>query len=802
MGKVYKENEVFKHTLKYFGGDELATNVWISKYALRNSKGELLERTPVDMFGRITDEIHRIEQKFPEPLERHIIYGLFEDFRNLIPAGSILYGIGNDYTYSSLGNCFTIGEEHDSYGGIFLRDQEQVQLMKRRAGVGHDITHYRPKGSYVSNAAKSSTGPVSFMDRFSNSTREVAQDGRRGALMLTMGVDHEDIEDFITAKDDTTKITGANISVRITDDFMKKVREGDEKATRIWNKIVHQAWKTAEPGVLFWDTILRESPSDCYSEDGFKTVSTNPCSELPLSAYDSCRLLSINLTNFVRNPFTKEAQFDFAKLYATASMGQRIMDDIVELEVEKIEKIIRKIENDSEPEHVKNVERRVWEKILENLLKGRRTGLSGIGLGDVFAQLGLKYGECPSIKLATEIYKTIAKASYRTSVYLAKYRGNFPIWDLDKERNNPFIRRVMTELGEDVHKTYIQYGRRNIANLTIPPSGSLAILAQISSGIEPVFAISYKRRRKIDSGNVVFIDKNGDKWEEYRVFHPKFLEWYLTIAEGISTPDEAKNTLNSANSETLEAIIARSPYHGSTASEINYLYKVELQGAIQKWVDHSISVTTNLPKETSEKVVGTLYEIAWKTGCKGFTIYREGSRDGVLISNKTNESAKFEQHSAPKRPRVLRAEATSATVKGDKFTVVVGLLDDKPYEVFAYKGNGISGPGELIKQRKGDYVFKSATSEEQVTDDLSDEQEAITRILSYGLRHGGDVTFAVEQLNKTKGDLTNFAKAIARVLKRYIINGKTARSKCEQCGNDLHYEDGCPTCKSCGWSKC
>jgi len=800
MNIVYGEKEVFRTTLKYFKNDELATNVWVTKYALRNAEGELLEKSPIDMFNRLTDELFRIEQQYPNPMDRASIHRLLVDFKNLIPAGSILYGLGNNHSYSSLGNCFTIGNDSDSYGGILSIDQEQVQLMKRRAGVGHDLSHYRSRGSYVSNAAKSSSGIVSFMERFSNSTREVAQDGRRGALMLTLDVDHPDVEDFITSKDDTTKLTGANISVKITDEFMHKVQNNDPKAVKIWKKIIHQAHKSAEPGVLFWDNIIKESPADCYADDGFKTTSTNPCSELPLSPYDSCRLLSINLTTFVRSPFEKGAEFDFAKLSTIVCPAQRLMDNIIDLEAEKITRILAKIESDPEPEKIKVIERDLWTKVLQSLLHGRRTGLSGIGLADVFAELNIAYDSKEAILLAEKIYQTIAKASYKTSILLARERGAFPAWSLDKERNNPFIRRVMSLMSPETVQDYMKTGRRNIANLTIPPSGSLAILAKISSGIEPIFNIHYKRRRKVEKGNIVFVDKSGDKWEEYKVFHPKFLEWYATVADGISAADDAKNALQRADSKLLERIIMMSPYYKSTANEIDFYKKVKMQGAIQKWVDHSISITTNLPEETTEEVVEDLYYKAWLNKCKGFTIYREGSRDGVLINNDST-TTEFVQHDAPKRPRVLPGEAFSTTVKGEKFTVVIGLLTGKPYEIFAYKGNGISGKGTITKQKRGAYIFSSADVSENISDDLTDEQEIITRAFSYGLRHGGDVMFAVEQLNKAKGDLSSFGKAIARILKKFIENGKSARASCEQCGNELKYEDGCVSC-TCGWTKC
>jgi ribonucleoside-diphosphate reductase alpha chain len=726
------------------------------------------------MFVRLANEFYRIEQQYPKGMRYMEIYELFKDFKYVIPGGSMLYGVGNDASYSSLGNCFVIGDQTDSYSSILKIDEEQVQLMKRRGGVGHDLSHLRPKGSKVSNAAVTSTGAVSFMDRYSHSTREVAQGGRRGALMLTMSIDHPDIEDFITAKDDLTKITGANISVKVTDAFMKSLADGDERAVRVWGKLVHQAWKSAEPGVLFWDTIINNSPADKYP--GFQSISTNPCGEIPLCAYDTCRLMSINLFSFVLNPFTKDATFDWDTFFDVVWKAQRLMDDAVDLEREKIEKIILKIMTSKDM--VSTTEVNLWYKIKEKLLQGRRTGLSAIGLADCFAALGLTYGSKESISFANLVYEKFNKFAYASSENMAVERGAFPAFysELllkdDPMFNTPFHvdERSIVE-------------RRNIALLTIPPSGSLSILAGISSGIEPVFNLSYTRRRKVeDSDNVVFVDKSGDKWEEYKIYHPKYEEYGRPKA-----------------------------YIGGTAHDVAPLDRVMLQATIQRWIDHSISSTINLPTTATPADIAEIYIAAYKNGCKGITVYRDGCRDGILINKGDQKSPVFEQHNAPKRPKKLVGDVKIVKVKGVEYCVIVGLFDGKPYEVFARDNTFIweimkPSPGKcvIVKEGSGQYdLIKDKDNYGTLTELLSPEQKAITRLVSTALRHGTDIKFIVEQLNKTTGDLTGFSNAIARVLKQYITNGSHLKgSTCEVCDSKLVIENGCEICKSCGYTRC
>jgi len=803
--------------LKWFDGDELAAKVWLDKYALRDDNDNLLEDHPKKTFIRIAKEFARIEEKYPNPILYEEILELLLS-KTIIPAGSPLFGIGNKFSLSSLGNCFVIGNQADSYGGILKDDEELVQLMKRRAGVGLDLSHLRYYKAPTTNSAKSSTGTVPFMERYSNSTREVAQEGRRGALMLSLDISHPDILKFIEVKDDRSKVTGANVSVKITDEFMKAV-ENDEpyelkfipkstslvdkkrakqvksitvSAKHIWDKIVHQAWKSAEPGILFWDTIKKGSPADCY--ESFQSITTNPCGEIPLNTYDSCRLLSINLYKVIKNPFTKNASIDFEKLNRISYVAQKLMDDLVDLEREKIEAIIQKIESDPEPEDIKRTELSLWSKILNKLLLGRRTGLSGIGLADMLASLNLKYDANDSIYFTGKVYREIARNSYMASLDMAADRGCFLEFDYDEEKHNPFLNRVISTLSEDYQTSWKESGRRNIANLTIPPSGSISLISGISSGIEPVFNLSYTRRRKVDKNhpNVSYVDQNGDTWEEYKVTHPKLKTWFknnvfdITWEQFLEDDDLYLDTIKDC------------PYFKSTTNDINPQIKLMLQAVAQNWVDHSISVTNNLPEDTTEKEVSDIYFEAWKLGLKGCTIYREGSRSGVLINE-----PKFNYNTAFKRPKTINGEAYSTIVKGEKFTVIVGLIDNKVYEVFAYKGNGLLGSGQIVKQKKRYYIFKTEEGEFEITNNLTDEQEAITRGYSYGLRHGGDVKFAVEQLNKTKGDLTSFSKAIARVLKKYIPNQNINGDSCPECHNkELQYADGCIFCKNCGWTKC
>jgi ribonucleoside-diphosphate reductase alpha chain len=768
--------EVLKSATDWFkgrsnGDESLRANVWVDKYCLRDNTGNYLEATPDDMFHRLAKEFAKIESKYPNPLFEEEIYELFKDFRYVIPGGSMLYGIGNKFSYSSLGNCFVIGDETDSYGSILKIDEEQAQLMKRRGGVGHDLSHLRPAGSLVTNAAGTSTGPVSFMDRYSNTTREVAQGGRRGALMLTMNIDHPDIIDFIKSKDDLSKITGANISIKVNDLFMEAVENNNPAAIKIWAPLIHQAWKSAEPGVLFWDTITKNCPANKYPE--FHPVSTNPCGEIPLCPYDTCRLMAINLFSFVKDPFTSDAMFDFSKFEEVVTMAQILMDDAVDLEEQKIKKILGKIERDHTTADTKLREQQLWYKILDKLVKGRRTGLSAIGLADCFAALNLKYASEKSIIFADTLYSEFHKAAYNASELLATERGPFPIWDSSID----------------------PIARRNIALLTIPPSGSLSILAGISSGIEPVFNLSYTRRRKVEqSDNVVYVDKQGDKWEEYIVWHPVYKNFMDSIPKGS---------------------VRENPYYQSTANEIRPYDRIKLQATIQKHIDHSISSTINLPKETTEQQISEIYLTAWRLGCKGITIYREGCRDGILI-NKDEKKTEFKQHDAPKRPVKLDAHIKTVSVQGKKYSVLVGLLDEKPYEVFVLEGEKYSDAKlwlnakdsflytGIVKESSGKYYLNTRTSKDDyITECLTNEQATITRLVSTALRHGTDIKFIVEQLNKTQGDLTSFTKAIARVLKQYIINGSHLKgSICENCGSKLVVENGCEICKSCGQTKC
>lgn len=820
--KYFDIEEVKTKTLSFFEGDELATNVWIEKYCLKDSEGKLLESSPEDMFIRLATEFHRIEKEYPNPLSFRTIYWWLKNMV-IIPGGSILYGVGNNYSYSSLGNCFVIGTEADSYGGIFRMDEEQVHLMKRRAGVGHDLSHIRPKGALTSNSSKTSTGIVPFMERYSNSTREVAQEGRRGALMLTININHPEILNFISAKSDLSKITGANVSVKVTDEFMEAVLNDtdytlsfkeDYKVTmpakKIWQAITNQAWESAEPGVLFWDRIIRESPADCY--EGYKTTSTNPCGEIPLCPYDSCRLLSVNLYAMVDKPFTNEASFDFDIFRKVVGDAQKLMDDIIDLEREKITEILEKIQSDPEDDEIKQTEKNLWEKIGEKLVRGRRTGLSAIGLADVLAALGFKYGE-QALNFAEEIYKEFAIAAYSSSIQMAKDRKSFPIFDYFREENNPFIQRILGELSEEMRTMFFGYGRRNISLLTIPPSGTISMLPGITSGIEPVFSVIHKRRRKVhkDHPKVVFVDKTGISWEEYLVIHRTFLDW-CSIKEGDRMSHETlRELLSHYTSKQLEELIDRSPYRGSAAHEIDYNSKVRLQGRIQKWIDHSISVTHNMPKTVSQKEVSDLMLLAYKEGCKGVTIYRDGSRDGVLLTN-TETISDIVETTAPKRPKDVVTDIFYPTIKGEEYLVLIGILGNKPYEVFCFKnrqGFKAESRGLLRKVSRGFYNLMSEDGNkiriENVTSFFEKpEEEFATRAISTALRHGTPVRFIVEQLNKAEGELFSYSKVIARTLKKYIPDGITISSQtCPQCGHSsLIYVEGCMKCNNCEWSKC
>lgn len=839
--KVYSYNDAYESSLQYFNGDDLAAKVWVSKYALKDSDGNIYERTPDDMHQRIASEISRIEAKYPNPLSEQEIFSLIKDFKYIIPQGSPMTGIGNDFQIASLSNCFVIGSgtDSDSYGSIMKIDEEQVQLMKRRGGVGHDLSHIRPKGSPVKNSALTSTGLVPFMERYSNSTREVAQDGRRGALMLSVSVNHPDSEDFVNAKLEQGKITGANISVRIDDQFMQAVVGKEDyvqkypihsknpkvskviKATDLWNKIIHNAWKSAEPGVLFWDTIIRESLPDCYADLGYETVSTNPCGEIPLCPYDSCRLLAVNLFSYVENPFTKEAKFNFELFKEHVAYAQRMMDDIIDLEMEKIDAIIHKIDSDPESDEIKATEKNLWIKIRKKTIEGRRTGVGITAEGDMLAALNIQYGSKEGNEFSTLVHKTLALAAYRSSVEMAKERGAFAIYDAKREEKNPFILRLK-EADPELYGDLKKYGRRNIALLTIAPTGSTSLMSQTTSGIEPVFLPVYKRRRKVNPNDkdvrVDFVDEVGDSWEEYLVFHHRFRQWMEV--NGIDT--DKKYT-----QEEINKIIEVSPYYKATSNDVDWLSKVEMQGAIQKWVDHSISVTINVPNDATEELVNQLYIKAWEVGCKGVTVYRDGSRSGVLISNdeKKEEKTEILQPTFPtKRPHVLEADVVRFQNNKDKWIAFVGLIDKKPYEIFtglADDEEGIALPrwvneGLIIKNRDEDgksrYDFQFTnlrgykTTIEGLSHKFNPEFWNYAKLISGTLRHGMPIENVVELINRLELDsesINNWKAGVARALKRYIADGTEASGKCSNCGSDqVVYQEGCLICKNCGSSKC
>ncbi|WP_332033786.1 adenosylcobalamin-dependent ribonucleoside-diphosphate reductase [Kaistella sp.] len=839
--KVYSYKDAYESSLQYFNGDDLAAKVWVSKYALKDSDGNIYERTPDDMHHRIASEISRIEAKYPNPLSEHEIFSLIKNFKYIIPQGSPMTGIGNDFQIASLSNCFVIGSgtDSDSYGSIMKIDEEQVQLMKRRGGVGHDLSHIRPKGSPVKNSALTSTGLVPFMERYSNSTREVAQDGRRGALMLSVSVNHPDSEDFVNAKLEQGKITGANISVRIDDEFMQAVVgkadyvqkypihsknpkvSKEIKATDLWNKIIHNAWKSAEPGVLFWDTIIRESLPDCYADLGYETVSTNPCGEIPLCPYDSCRLLAVNLFSYVENPFTKKAKFNFELFKEHVGFAQRMMDDIIDLEIEKIDAIIHKIDSDPESNEIKATEKNLWIKIRKKTIEGRRTGVGITAEGDMLAALNIQYGSKEGNEFSTLVHKTLALAAYRSSVEMAKERGAFAIYDAKREEKNPFILRLK-EADPQLYGDLKKYGRRNIALLTIAPTGSTSLMSQTTSGIEPVFLPVYKRRRKVNPNDkdvrVDFVDEVGDSWEEYLVFHHRFRQW-MEI-NGIDT--DKKYT-----QEEINKIIEVSPYYKATSNDVDWLSKVEMQGAIQKWVDHSISVTINVPNDATEELVNQLYIKAWEVGCKGVTVYRDGSRSGVLISNdeKKEEKTEILQPTFPtKRPQVLEADVVRFQNNKDKWIAFVGLIDKKPYEIFtglADDEEGIALPrwvneGLIIKNRDEDgksrYDFQFTnlrgykTTIEGLSHKFNPEFWNYAKLISGTLRHGMPIENVVELINRLELDsesINNWKAGVARALKRYIADGTEASGKCSNCGSDqVVYQEGCLICKNCGSSKC
>lgn len=836
--KIYSQEEAIKASLKYFKGDDLAARVWVNKYALKDSFGNIFELTPDDMHRRLAKEIARIEQLYPNPLTEEEIFGVLKDFKYIVPQGGPMTGIGNDYQVASLSNCFVVGNDgnSDSYGGIMKIDQEQVQLMKRRGGVGHDLSHIRPKGSPVKNSALTSTGIVPFMERYSNSTREVAQDGRRGALMLSVSIKHPDSENFIDAKLEQGKVTGANVSVKLQDDFMRAVEsetpyiqqypidskdpiyQKEINAGDLWSKIVKNAWKSAEPGILFWDNIIRESIPDCYADLGYRTVSTNPCGEIPLCPYDSCRLLAINLYSYVEHPFTKQAKFNFDLFKEHVHYAQRIMDDIIDLELEKIDAILDKVNADPEDEHIKFTEKNLWENIKRKANEGRRTGIGITAEGDMLAALGLRYGSEIATDFSEEIHKTTALESYRSSVYLAKDRGPFAIYNSEREKNNPMINRIKNA-DPALYEKMVKYGRRNIALLTIAPTGTTSLMTQTTSGIEPVFLPVYKRRRKVNPGDkdvrVDFTDESGDTWEEYIVFHHKFKTWME--ANGHETNREYSQ-------EDLNELVKISPYYKATSNDVDWLAKVRMQGRIQKWVDHSISVTINLPADAREELVGELFFEAWKSGCKGVTVYRDGSRSGVLIANDDKEK-KRSSGFPTKRPEKLEAEVVRFQNNKDKWIAFVGLLDSRPYEIFtgfSDDEDGILLPrsitkGYIIKSREDeetsryDFQYMNSRGYKTTIEGLSHKFNPVywnyAKLISGTLRHGMPIHKVVDLVTSLQLDnetINSWKAGVARALKKYIPDGTLAEdAKCDECGSDeVIYQEGCLTCISCGSSKC
>lgn len=839
--KVYSYDEAFKASLAYFDGDELAARVWVNKYAMKDSYGNIFEQSPVDMHWRLANEVARIESKYSHPVTAERIFELFDHFRYIIPAGSPMTGIGNDQQIASLSNCFVIGIEGDadSYGAIMKEDEEQVQLMKRRGGVGHDLSQIRPKGSPVKNSALTSTGLVPFMERFSNSTREVAQDGRRGALMLSVSIKHPDSEAFIDAKMTDGKVTGANVSVKIDHEFMRCAIEGrpytqqfpidsdtpavskEIDASALWKKIVHNAWKSAEPGVLFWDTVLSESIPDCYADLGYRTVSTNPCGEIPLCPYDSCRLLAINLYSYVKHPFTPEAEFDFDLFREHVALAQRIMDDIIDLEMEKIELIQKKIDSDPQSDEVKNTERHLWEKIYHKTGQGRRTGVGITAEGDMLAAMGLRYGTQEATDFAVKVQRTLALAAYGSSVQLAKERGAFGIYDAKREENNPFIGRIR-EADPALYEEMCRYGRRNIACLTIAPTGTTSLMTQTTSGIEPVFLPVYRRRRKVNpndaSVRVDFIDEVGDSFEEYIVYHHKFLTWMKV--NGIDTERHYTQ-------EEIDDLVARSPYYKATANDVDWLEKVKMQGAIQKWVDHSISVTVNLPNDVSEELVNRLYVEAWKCGCKGCTIYRDGSRSGVMISVKKKDEKPPCQmpEVTERRPDVLECDVVRFQNNKEKWVAFVGLLDGRPYEIFTGLQDDEEGivlpktvtKGRIIKHiaedgsKRYDFQFENKrgykTTVEGLSEKFNKEYWNYAKLISGVLRYRmplENVIKLVDSLQLESEHINTWKVGVARALKKYVLDGTAAEGqKCPVCHKEtLVYQEGCLICKSCGASRC
>jgi len=850
---TYTFDEAFKASVDYFGGDELAAKVWVNKYAVKDSFGKIYEKTPDDMHWRIANEIARVEKKYKNPMTAAVLHDLLKGFKYIVPQGSPMTGIGNNYQIASLSNCFVIGTEGaaDSYGAIMKIDEEQVQLMKRRGGVGHDLSDIRPKGSPVKNSALTSTGLVPFMERFSNSTREVAQDGRRGALMLSVSIKHPDSESFIDAKMESGKVTGANVSVKIDDEFMRAAIEGrkytqaypiDSKkptykkeieASELWKKIVHNAWKSAEPGVLFWDTILRESVPDCYADLGFRTVSTNPCGEIPLCPYDSCRLLAINLYSYVKNPFTPKAKFDFDLFKKHVAIAQRIMDDIIDLEIEKIDMIQAKIASDPEDDETKYTEKRLWEKIMRKSTMGRRTGVGITAEGDMLAAMGLRYGTDEATAFAEKVQRTLALAAYRSSVEMAKERGAFEIYDWKREQKNPFILRLK-EADPELYADMKKYGRRNIACLTIAPTGTVSLMTQTTSGLEPVFMPVYKRRRKVnrddENANITFVDENGDAFEEFIVFHHKFVEWM--IVNGI-------NPAQKFTPEEVDDLVARSPYYKATAQDVDWVNKVKMQGAMQKWVDHSISVTINLPNDVSEDLVNQLYVEAWKSGCKGCTVYRDGSRDGVLVDAKSEKKQEKKDGKEPTlapcdceprqvvevRPRVLEAEVVRFQNNKEKWVAFVGILDGRPYEIFTGLQDDEEGivlpktveKGWIIKnidedgRKRYDFQFTNKRGYKVTIEGLSEKFDKeywnYAKLISGVLRYQMPIDLCIKligSLDLGSENINNWKNGVERALKKYVQDGTAVKGeKCSVCGSEsLVYQEGCLICKNCGSSRC
>lgn len=839
---VYTHEEAYEASLKYFNGDELAARVWVNKYALKDSFGNIYEKTPDDMHWRLANEIARIEKKYENPMSAQELFDLFKNFSYIVPQGSPMSGIGNKYQVASLSNCFVIGVdgEADSYGAIIKLDEEQVQLMKRRGGVGHDLSQIRPKGSPVKNSALTSTGLVPFMERYSNSTREVAQDGRRGALMLSVSIKHPDSESFIDAKMVEGKVTGANVSVKIDDEFMQAAL-GDKpylqqypvdaenpivkkeiSASSLWKKIVHNAWKSAEPGVLFWDTILKESVPDCYADLGFRTVSTNPCGEIPLCPYDSCRLLAINLYSYVKNPFTREADFDYPLFREHVRKAQRIMDDIIDLELEMIDKILNKIENDPESEDIKRTELDLWLKIKEKSAKGRRTGVGTTAEGDMLAAVGLTYGTPEAIYFSEQVHKTLAVEAYRSSVEMAKERGAFEVFDAQREINNPFIARLK-EVDSSLYENMLKYGRRNIACLTIAPTGTTSLMTQTTSGIEPVFMPVYKRRRKVNPNDadvhVDYVDEMGDSFEEYVVFHHKFLTWMKVNGYDVD---------KKYSQEELDKLVLESPYYKATAQDVDWMEKVRMQGRIQKWVDHSISVTINVPEDTSESLIGDLYAEAWRCGCKGVTVYRDGSRSGVLIAAKSSNKKEEVKTSFQviERPKELDADVVRFQNNKEKWIAFVGLLDGRPYEIFTgladdedgllipktvEKGKIIRSIDEETGKSRYDFQYSNRRGYKTTIEGLSfkfdPEYWNYAKLISGVLRYGmplDQVTKLVSDLQLNSETINNWKNGVERALKKYIPNGTVAKGMvCEKCGQKtIRYQEGCLICTNCGFSKC